>query len=87
MRQRKRVRFLRHARPDSLQSMDSPVDRILHLQRSIGHQAVQRLMRSGALQAKLTVSQPGDQYEQEAEWVVEAMMRMSDQENAIGTFS
>jgi predicted RNA-binding protein YlqC (UPF0109 family) len=45
---------------------------------TIGNQAVQRLLRSGAIRAKLTVSEPGDQYEQEADRVAEAVMRMPD---------
>jgi hypothetical protein len=54
----------------------SPVERILHLQRTAGNKAVEKLMRSGALQAKLRVSQPGDIYEQEADRVAEQVMRM-----------
>ena len=61
-----------------LQSMDTPVDRILFLQRIAGNQAVSRLMRSGALQAKLRIGQPGDKYEQEADRVADAVMRMPE---------
>ncbi len=60
------------------QSMDSPVDRVLFLQRTIGNQAVGRLIKSGALQAKLRIGQPGDVYEQEADRVAEQVMRMPD---------
>ncbi len=63
---------------ESSQSMNSPVDRIQYLQRTIGNQAVQRLMKSGALQAKLRIGQPGDIYEQEADMVAEQVMRMPD---------
>jgi Domain of unknown function (DUF4157) len=56
--------------------MNSPVDRILFLQRAIGNQAVARLMKSGALQAKLRIGQPGDVYEQEADRVAEQVMKM-----------
>ena len=49
---------------------------LLNLQRSVGNQAVLRLMRSGALQPKLAISQPGDVYEQEADRVAEQVMRM-----------
>ena len=55
-------------------SINSPVDRILFLQRTIGNQAVQRLIKSGALQAKLRIGQPGDKYEQ----VADAVMRMPE---------
>ncbi|WDT74075.1 MAG: DUF4157 domain-containing protein [Candidatus Manganitrophus sp.] len=41
----------------------------LHLQRTVGNQAVQRL------QAKLTISSPGDLYEQEADRIAERVMR------------
>ena len=63
-------------RTERLQSMDTPVDRILFLQRTAGNQAVSRLMRSGALQAKLRIGQPGDVYEQEADRVADEVMRM-----------
>lgn len=56
-------------------SAGSPAERILFLQRTIGNQAVQRLMRSGTLQAKLKIGAPGDIYEQEADRVAEQVMR------------
>jgi outer membrane protein OmpA-like peptidoglycan-associated protein len=66
---------------------ENSADYIFHLQRSIGNQGVQRLMRSkgaefdfakiGIIQPKLKVSQPGDVYEQEADRVAEQVMRMS----------
>ena len=59
-------------------SQSSHVDQILFLQRTIGNQAVQRLIKSGALQAKLMIGQPGDKYEQEADRVAEAVMRMPE---------
>ncbi|TFG42384.1 MAG: DUF4157 domain-containing protein [Bacteroidia bacterium] len=59
-------------------SMNSPVDRILFLQRTAGNQAVQRMIKSGALQAKLRIGQPGDTYEQEADRVAEQVMRMPE---------
>jgi hypothetical protein len=60
-------------------------DSIIHLQKTIGNQAVQRLLRSKAsddammtgIQTKLKVSQPGDVYEQEADRVADQIMRMS----------
>ncbi|OEU71723.1 MAG: hypothetical protein BA863_01330, partial [Desulfovibrio sp. S3730MH75] len=60
------------------QSMDTLADRILFLQRTAGNQAVSRLMRSGALQAKLRMGQPGDFYEQEADRVANQVMAMPD---------
>ncbi len=60
------------------QSMNSPVDRILFLQRTIGNQAVQRLFNSGTIQAKFNIGQPGDIYEQEADRVADQVMRMPE---------
>ena len=60
------------------QSINSSVDHILFLQRTIGNQAVQRLFKSGALHAKLKVGRAGDRYEQEAERVAEQVMRMPE---------
>ena len=54
------------------------VERILFLQRTIGNQAVQRLIKSGTLQAKLKIGQRGDKYEQEADRVADAVMRMPE---------
>jgi microcompartment protein CcmL/EutN len=51
---------------------------LLNLQRAYGNRYVQRLLRSGALQPKLTVSEPGDPYEQEADRVAEQVMRMPE---------
>jgi hypothetical protein len=51
---------------------NSPANRILYLQRTAGNQAVQRLIKSGTLQAKLRIGQPGDKYEQEADRVADA---------------
>jgi len=45
-------------RTERLQSMDTPVDRILFLQRTAGNQAVSRLISSGALQAMRLSSSP-----------------------------
>jgi hypothetical protein len=56
---------------------NSPVDHILYLQRTLGNQAVQGLLKSGVIQ-KLTIGQPGDVYEQEADRVAEQVMRMPD---------
>jgi hypothetical protein len=44
---------------------------VLCLQRSIGNQAVLRLLHNGILQAKLASSPPGDPYEQEADRAAE----------------
>jgi hypothetical protein len=85
------------------------VNSILHLQRTIGNQAVQRMLQApaqdgdvgltaaasarcghdfsripihpvaaGAIQTKLAISKPGDEYEQEADRVADQIMRMPD---------
>jgi len=70
--------LISHKRKTDFRSNSSPVNRILYLQRTIGNQAVQRMVRSGALQAKLSIGQPGDVYEQEADRVADAVMRMPE---------
>jgi uncharacterized protein DUF4157 len=62
----------------SSQPIKSHTDRILFIQRTIGNQAVQRLIKSGTLQTKLKIGQPGDKYEQEADRVVDTVMRMPE---------
>ncbi len=46
---------------------------IRFLQQTIGNQAVGRI-----IQAKLKIGQPGDKYEQEADSVADAVLRMPD---------
>ena len=75
----KREKSASHIRKSNSSSLtNSPADRIMFLQRTIGNQAVERLIKSGALQAKLRIGQPGDVYEQEADRVADAVMRMPD---------
>ncbi|KAF5424756.1 protein of unknown function (DUF4157) [Candidatus Methanomarinus sp.] len=59
-------------------SINTSTDRILFLQRTIGNQAVSRLIESGTLQAKLKIGQPGDIYEQEADRMAERVMHMPE---------
>ncbi len=65
-------------KPDFLQSINLPIEQILHLQKSIGNQAVQRLFKSGVLQAKLKIGNPNDIYEKEADRVADQVMRMPE---------
>ena len=57
---------------------------VRELQRTYGNQYVQRLVNhisakeQGALQTKLEVSQPGDQYEQEADRVAKQVVKITD---------
>ena len=64
---------------DFSQSTSSPIDQILFLQKTIGNQAVQRLFKSGVIQAKLRIGRRNDIYEQEADRVAEQVMRMPEQ--------
>ncbi len=48
------------------------------LQSAHGNQRLQRMLKHGVLQAKLTVNQPGDAFEQEADRVADAVMRRAD---------
>ncbi len=56
----------------------SPHDRILQLQRTVGNREVQRLIRSGAIQAKLKIGAPNDKYEQEADLVADKVVNMPE---------
>jgi hypothetical protein len=47
-------------------------------QQSLGNQTVQRLLRSRVIQTKLTINEPGDKYEQEADRIAEQVMRIPD---------
>ncbi len=57
-------------------SISSPIEQIQFLQRTIGNQAIQRLIKSGTIKAKLRIGQPGDVYEQEADRVAEQATSM-----------
>lgn len=52
---------------------------LLGFQPAPGNLAMQRLLRSGQVQAKLTINQPGDIYEQEADRIAAQVMRMPAQ--------
>lgn len=52
---------------------------LFHLQRTIGNQALQRMLPPRiAIQTKLAVNEPGDQYEKEADRVADQVMRMTE---------
>jgi hypothetical protein len=51
---------------------------LLALQRTHGNRYVQRVVVG--IQAKITIGRPGDIYEQEADWVAEAVMQVSEPE-------
>jgi hypothetical protein len=48
------------------------------VQQNAGNLAIQRFFRSGVLQAKLSISQPNDPYEEEADEVADEVMRVPD---------
>lgn len=62
---------------ESTQSSTSPINQILHLQGTVGNQAVQGLFESGIIQPKLKIRKPGDKYEKEADRMAEQVMRMT----------
>ncbi len=68
--------------PIRSKSKDSPAGNILHLQQTLGNREVQRLIKSGKLQAKLnrvsrlTINKPNDKYEKEADRVADRVMSM-----------
>jgi hypothetical protein len=71
---------------DFAQPSGSPADRVLFLHKTIGNKAVERMIRSGALQPKLKIGQPDDIYEQEADRIagqVNQYKKVSDR--AVGT--
>jgi len=56
------------------------VQSLLRLQQQYGNRFVQRVIAQHAIQTKLTIGQPGDIYEQEADRVAEQVMRMPEPE-------
>ncbi len=65
---------------NSLNKQNSPAQEILNLHQTIGNQAVQRLFESGFIQGKLTVGEPNDKYEQEADRVADQVQRQSEED-------
>jgi len=61
-----------HERPDS------PASRMFALQQTTGNHAVQRMLKTGAIQASLRIGQPNDIYEKEADRVADEVMRMPE---------
>jgi len=69
------------ARPNAFRPgiSQTGASQLRHLQRTIGNQGVLRMLSRTAprIQAKLTVNEPGDRYEQEADQVADQVMRMT----------
>jgi len=55
-----------------------PYGRVFDLQKRLGNDAVQRFFKAGLLQAKLSVGEPDDPHEQEADRIADAVLRMPD---------
>lgn len=64
------------------ETSSSFADRVQFLQRTIGNQSLERMIRSGTLQAKLKIAEPGDVYEKEADTVADQVMRMPEPQMA-----
>src|SRR5439155_20246488 len=62
-----------------------PTHPMLQLQEQAGNQAVLELLRTGALRAKLAISQPDDPEEREADQMAERIMRMDDKHYPFGS--
>jgi hypothetical protein len=78
-----RLALLRHDNRPGLRSTSGADQLRQHfagLQKGIGNQAILRTLSNSApvLHTKLTVNQPGDPYEQEADCVADRVMRMPD---------
>lgn len=56
---------------------DNTNSKMIHLQQTMGNQAVQQMIKSNQIQAKLEVSKPNDPYEREADRVAKQIMRNS----------
>lgn len=68
-----------NSRPDRQSARTSSAgNSLLQLQRSIGNQAIQQLTNSPFIQAKLEISTPEDESEQEADRVADSVMRMPE---------
>jgi Domain of unknown function (DUF4157)/Lysine-specific metallo-endopeptidase len=68
--------FSPHPKSKPTQGFERVIDPNLSRQRSLGNSVMQRMMGSNQIQAKLTVGQPNDKYEQEADQVAKNIMRM-----------
>lgn len=64
--------------PDKTNFSRTPSHSMIILQQKAGNQAVQNLLKSRKLQAKLTIGQPDDEYEREADKIADQIMQMPD---------
>jgi hypothetical protein len=59
--------------------VNAVADHTLYRQRNLGNRAMQAMAESKVIQAKLTVGQPNDKYEQEADRTADQVMRMPEE--------
>jgi hypothetical protein len=72
-----------------ISDISSPFNTVLHLHKTLGNQAVQRIMKSEVrgqesgekILTKVKIGQPNDIYEQEADKVADMVMRMPDKQH------
>lgn len=57
-----------------------PANGVMRLQKSLGNQFVQRLIKSGHIMAKLVIGRQSDHYEREADQVADRVMQMPESE-------
>jgi hypothetical protein len=74
----KRASTVYRMRKEAFRGTNSPVDRIMQIQEAVGNQAVQELLKSRFIRAKLKISMPNDVYEQEADRVADAIMHLPE---------
>lgn len=65
-------------KPNSYLSTSSELEHIIFLQRTIGNQSAQRVIKSGGLQSKLKYINSGGKYEQKAGRIEKQIMRMPE---------
>lgn len=78
--------LVRPTKPDRARPQPSHTENpLLAQQQVLGNQAVQCLLRSLVIQAKLRIGQPGDKYEQEADRVAKQVVQMQEPQMASAT--
>ena len=66
--------------PKSRNIIKYPADGVMRLQRSLGNQVVQRLIKSGNIMTKLVIGRQNDPSEGEADQVADRVMQMPEQD-------
>lgn len=63
---------------DCAASADRSMNGLMPKQQMHGNQAIRHLLKSRAVQAKLKIGKPDDEYEREADWIAEQLMRIPE---------